>query len=325
MEASKLSWTKLDATSGIIPDGRSSHSVSVIESKVYIYGGEDTPRHVFDGQVHVFDLTERSWNAHSGSGELPSLRLGQTAVAVQNKLWIIGGRNSNKEDMNDVYTFDINDFTWTKINTTGDVLPICSYHTGTRIGNSVFVFGGCSGSAGRLNAVWKLDTDKHSWTHITTRSTAEETPIARGGPGFVALGDNLYVYGGYSGKQELDDLWRFDVETATWNRILPKGIIPPARSVHCTTTLGNGIVTFGGESTPSTSGHEGAGKYLDDTWHYDPQANEWQEFHPLGPSPTPRGWMAASSLSSNNGIILFGGFGGEARLNDGLYCLSYNH
>jgi len=310
-----FSWSRL-SSNGLLPGGRSSHSINVIGTKIFVYGGEDTPRHGFDENIRVYDMKINSWEIPHVTGDIPSLRLAHATTAIDKTLWVIGGRE-DKNDINDVYTFDTETNIWNK-KITSEGFPICSYHSVVSINNFIYIFGGCSGNSGRLNTIFKLDTEKLVWSQLEAKG---DLPVARGGPGFCHLNNSLFVYGGYTGKEELDDLYRFDLESETWIKIIPNGVIPSARSVHVTTTLGNGIITFGGEFSPSAHGHEGAGKYLGDTWYYDLVTNAWNQIDVSEQAPTPRGWMAASALPTNDGVVLFGGFDGESRLND-LYLLS---
>lgn len=72
---------------------------------------------------------------------------------------------------------------------------------------------------------------------------------------------------------------------------------------------------YGGECAPSAEGHLGAGKYLGDTYLYDIPSNRWTKLNSEA-SPPPRGWQASATVDALNAVVLFGGYGGEERLND---------
>ena len=48
----------------------------------------------------------------------------------------------------------------------------------------------------------------------------------------------MFVYAGYQGKEELNDLWEFDLATHEWKKVEGEGELPPARSVHTTNLIG---------------------------------------------------------------------------------------
>eukprot|EP01087_Luapelamoeba_hula_P012979 TRINITY_DN3675_c0_g1_i1.p1 TRINITY_DN3675_c0_g1~~TRINITY_DN3675_c0_g1_i1.p1 ORF type:complete len:407 (+),score=53.82 TRINITY_DN3675_c0_g1_i1:23-1222(+) len=303
-------WSNL-RSQGAAPIGRSSHSVCVVGHRVYVYGGEDVPRHAFDSRVHTFNLIDDCWELPIGKEEVgtphpPQARLAHTMVAVGSTLWMVGGRNNEREDLNEVYSYDTTSHMWTLHTTTGAVLPIVSYHSSTAVGECVYVFGGCSGHD-RLNELYQLDTRTLIWTQLPV-AEGSSRPCPRGGPGLCAIGDTIYAYAGYSGKHELDDLWGYSLKTNTWERMLPQGpssVIPPARSVHCVAAVGNYIVTFGGESSPSARGHEGAGQYLNDAWCFNITTLQWTRIQP--PHRSPR--STTDLISSNTSISLSSGSG----------------
>jgi len=311
-----LRWKKLTG-SGPVPAGRSSHSVAAVGRKVYIYGGEDVPRNAFDPNFHVYDLDAHTWTELTQvNGEVPHKRVAHATAVVGESIILVAGRYDG-EDVNDVWSFNTRTNTWTHHHTTGEEIPTMSYHAATSLGKDVYVFGGCHGHD-RLNVVYKLDTEKYHWEKLTTKSDAVPTP--RGGPGLVSVAGSVYVYAGYQGKEELDDLWRFDLQSHEWTKIVGQGEAPPARSVHTTNLIGHTIVVYGGECAPSALGHLGAGAYLGDTYLYDIPSNHWTKLD-HGDAPGARGWQASASVEASNAVVLSGGFNGEpVRLSD-LYIL----
>jgi len=312
MEASHkiLAWSELK---GKPESARSSHSVNAVGHKIYIYGGEEVPRVAYDPHIQVYDLDNNTWTElNQVHGEVPHSRLAHAAAVVGDVLYIIGGRFDNN-DVDDVWTFNTKTHTWRRETTTGDEIPTMSYHAAATLGKDIYLFGGCHGH-GRLNTVYKLDTEALRWETLTTKS--EHLPTPRGGPGLVAVDDKLFVYAGYQGKEELNDLWEFNIATREWRKIEGEGEHPPARSVHTANLIGHTMVAYGGECAPSAQGHMGAGMYLGDTFLYDTRTNRWSKLHPAGSPPSARGWQAATSVPELNAVVLFGGYGGGDRLGD---------
>ena len=111
---------------GLKPLARSSHSISFIQRKAYIFGGEHLPRYslcklvisefgncammtmqyllnpgcnqVFtcrtpiDNTLHCFDFEEGIWIAVDAKGTAPAPRVGHTATSIGSALFIFGGR-----------------------------------------------------------------------------------------------------------------------------------------------------------------------------------------------------------------------------------------
>jgi len=112
------------------------------------------------------------------------------------------------------------------------------------------------------------------------------------------------------------------LETSEWKK-LEHLVSPPARSVTDVVHLpglGNAgsLFVFGGEFTPSSQGHEGAGTYRDDSWVYDLESNKWIEYKNQENDviPTARGWFSSCALQDGASVLIFGGFDGTGRLDD---------
>ena len=76
---------------------RSSHSLSIVKGKAYIFGGEEKPREPVDNHVHVFTLPQSehdetdyqtipATSSEGTNGPVPEKRDGHTAT-------VIGDRN----------------------------------------------------------------------------------------------------------------------------------------------------------------------------------------------------------------------------------------
>jgi hypothetical protein len=92
--------------------------------------------------------------------------------------------------------------------------------------------------------------------------------------------DRVWIGFGYNGKEELSDLWHFELLSKSWHRVKASGDLPTARSVTDLVLL-NGdsdhptLFIFGGEFTPSKQGHEGAGEYHADAYILDIKSMKW--------------------------------------------------
>ena len=153
-----------------------------------------------------------------------------------------------------------------------------------------------------------------------------------GGASLVAYKDKLFVIGGFCGH-ELRDVHIFDLSKQTWQEVTG-GKPMPARSVFACALLPRSsnstsdtshdwIVVFGGEVDPSDLGHAGAGDYVDEVFGLNPERTVlgWQRFDVQGAAPSPRAWLASTSLSSS--MVLHGGSAPDnSRLTDMFFLTS---
>nr|CAG4713719.1 unnamed protein product [Naegleria fowleri] len=81
----------------------------------------------------------------------------------------------------------------------------------------VILFGGYDGSA-YLNDVWVLDTSQWKWTKCDIDSK-QSRPCGRKMHTALLYNDCMWVFGGDSGSDPLNDFWCLDLETKTWTQV----------------------------------------------------------------------------------------------------------
>lgn len=244
-----------------------------------------------------------------------------------------------------------------------------------------FVHAGCLADGERANDLWAFDIRTKTWSQLPA---APGSP--RGGTAICISKSRLFRFGGFDGTTEIGgqlDFVDLEVETfndqgsigevairarGTWQSILQSNIDassteiptvphqewPSPRSVASleAITLGGGreyLVLAMGESSPSSDGHAGAGRFHSDVWMF--------QVPPLGMSaasmkdaflqlagrktgegkwtrvatmphdddvsdeePVPRGWLASAAMTDleDNAIVLWGGLDEQnERLGDG--------
>jgi len=311
----QMSWHTV-VSKGKEPASRSSHSIVCQGTKLFLFGGEDTPTHPFDPNLHQYDFSTNEWTviepaANQQPTDHPGLRLAHSLSIIGNSIYLFGGRDGNATELGDLFRFDLEKKIWQRINdAVGDIPSPRSYHVSTAIGTHLYIFGGCT-KDGRSNDLFQFDTVNRVWRKMPT----EERLKPRGGPALASSSEKLYIHAGFN-SQELDDLWEFDTKDEKWRLITEyTGDAPSPRSVHCMVRLENDtLFVFGGEKQPSTKGHLGAGIYHSDSYVLDLKSMAWMKVSETSQF-SPRGWIAAHSLGSNS-VVLFGGYDGIQRLND---------
>jgi hypothetical protein len=133
-------------------------------------------------------------------------------------------------------------------------------------------------------------------------------PTARRNHSLVHDSDNgrLLLFGGWSGRRFLNDVWALDLQTNTWYQIRPSGTPPPPRAWHAAgeDLLYGRMVIIGGR---------GYGGDLDDVWAMSltPGAEAWAELDPRADPFAPRHSMAFDEAGGR--IFMYGGMAeGEA-------------
>lgn len=229
------------------------------------------------------------------------------------------------EENGSIWRYDDTNSAWQRILTKSATYPTSrSYHAMTFDGEkTIYLHAGCP-SHGRLSDLWALDIETLVWTELPPAPGP-----ARGGTSIAFCKGKLYRMGGFDGKSEQGgELDIYEPDSRKWHTVAftADGIQgPEARSVATLLAVRlpgkeSALVTMFGERDPSSLGHAGAGKMLDDVWIFNVKSSAWAKVVFSGQSaPAARGWFAADVLKQQDGdaIIVHGGLAEDnTRLGD---------
>ena len=171
----------------------------------------------------------------------------------------------------------------------------------------IWVFGGTDGVS-QLSDLWSYDPAADQWTFLGPQQgqPAGTWPSARSShaisfvQGDYPGDERLYVFGGRTGSSAFaSDLWRFNPNTAAWERLLPTTSPGARRDAAMAYVPGEGaLMLFGGRSSANAA--------LSDTWTYDPSATAWT-LRASANSPAGRSEHAVSVDASGDKLVLTGG------------------
>ena len=301
-------WTRLLLQNA--PCARSSHGLSTVKGRAYLFGGEATARHAIDSALHRLEVTGEGTAAWTKLllDHAPSPRVGHAQCAVDSRLILFGGRTDvdmGEGNLNDLWSFDTDAGKWTQLESDGAPSPR-SFHRAAAVGDRVYIFGGC-GAEGRLADLYEYAMGRGVWSELPPPPGVTGRGGATLEPSFD--GASLWLAGGFDGG-ETNELLRLCLRTQEWERH-PSAWFRP-RSVAASFSFDRAFMIFGGEVSPSDKGHEGAGGFAGDLVAIDPRSGEPLHLAIEDGSPTPpaRGWGASASLSPSEGI-LFGGLAGD--------------
>ena len=95
----KASWKRIPLADSL---PRSSHSLSIVKGVAYIFGGEIRPREPVDNDIHSISLPSSGnisadYKVIPAAGtEIPQARVGHTANAIDDKIYVFGGRGGKE-------------------------------------------------------------------------------------------------------------------------------------------------------------------------------------------------------------------------------------
>ena len=190
-------WHRIAADT---PVPRSSHTLSVVKGRAYIFGGETGHRVLADNAMHVVTLP-LSGSDSSDYREVPAVspdhpapRIGHTAAVVGNHIYIYGGRGGSEkgllEEQGRVWVFDTTTDKWSYLDPAeGSPNPGPRYYHA------------CTASEHPLPAAMNAGAD----------AAASATVLDEYG--------TLLLHGGWTSKDSQADVWSFDVAARFWAKL----------------------------------------------------------------------------------------------------------
>lgn len=330
---------------------RSSHSINVVGTKAFLFGGEVKPREPVDSSLHVFELpgstTSRTDNASETTMSArtieagkngPSARVGHTSARINDDFYIFGGRGGKDmtalEEKGRLWEFFASTQKWQAIdpiNQSGNnSFPEArSYHSSTSSPEhgKIFIHAGCPAS-GRESDLWSFDVSDKKWEKL---ASAPDPP--RGGPGITYALGKVWRYGGFDGKNELGgqlDYIDITSQSTKWQSVsFEEGHYPGARSVTGLQVIHVKeepyLVAYLGERDASNLGHAGAGVFWGDIWALaltkqgEVASDRWEKCAVENGEALPeKGWFA-SDIVEKDKILVYGGLNARnERESDGI-------
>uniref|UniRef100_A0A6P7G2J2 Host cell factor 2-like n=1 Tax=Diabrotica virgifera virgifera TaxID=50390 RepID=A0A6P7G2J2_DIAVI len=247
LQVTKWEWKRLKPKGtkiGHVPCPRLGHSFTLVNSKVYLFGGltnyrtdpnKLVPRHLND--LYILDIRSNpmQWDFPQTNWSGPSPRESHTGVGYVDKnqdsfLIIYGGMNGRR--LGDLWFLQTETMTWMQPQVFGLAPLPRSLHTSTLIGHRMFVFGGWvpavpSKDENALEKAWKctstlacLNLETMSWDELNIPRESElDLPCPRAGHCAVGISTRLYIWSGRDGYKKIGknqvcckDLWYIDVD-----------------------------------------------------------------------------------------------------------------
>ena len=134
-----LSWTEPTAA-GAAPSARSGHTLTKSSTYLYLFGGMGEGG-VLLNDAHELDTNSIAWRALQTRGDLPPGRDGHSATAMEDKLYVFGGADSQGK-LNDVRVLDLHSLRWSRPRSVGGPPQPRWGHSATLISQQVYMFGG---------------------------------------------------------------------------------------------------------------------------------------------------------------------------------------
>lgn len=187
-------------TSGKVPIARGGHSVTLVGSRLIIFGGEDRSRKLLN-DVHVLDLETMTWDAVEATQTPPAPRYDHSSALHANRYLIVFGGCSHSIFFNDLHVLDLLTNEWSQPEIQGDLVTARAGHAGITIDENWYIVGGGDNNNGCQETI-VLNMTKLAWSILT--SVKGRDPLASEGlsvcSAIIEGEHHLIAFGGYNGK-----------------------------------------------------------------------------------------------------------------------------
>ncbi len=176
--------------------------------------------------------TNNRWAGHAA---MPTSRAGLALVAVDRRLFAIGGARDNNQATRSVEIFDTGAGSWAE----GASKPTAATNiAGAELNGKIYVPGGCASNGDALNVLEIFNPATDAW------ATGHALPAARCGYGLAVYQNKLYLFGGWDGQKFVNSILVYTPAGDSW-RILAQKLPQPVGFAGAA-TLNNLIYIAGG-------------------------------------------------------------------------------
>jgi N-acetylneuraminic acid mutarotase len=248
---------------------------------------------ILSKENNVEELYE--WITIFPGGIVPTGRHCNSCVEYKGSIYIFGGYSDDgmkrSNPRNDFFRYNILENQWTLVNTNSSPPSSRHSHTAVIYKNKMVIFGGVSEQTRLLNDLHYFDFDSQEWKEIT--EIKGDIPPPRWGHTSIMKDSNtMVIFGGY-GLTFYNDIYSFNFDTSTWNRIRGYGAIPKPRQYHTAIFYNKNMYIFGGFSFYN----------FQEFYQFNFENHVWCQCN-----PPPDGRRGHSAVIFQNEMFIFGGF-----------------
>jgi N-acetylneuraminic acid mutarotase len=234
-----------------MPTARHGLSTSVVDGKIYAFGGTGGLK-----KVEEYDPVTDTWTEKA---DMPTGRVSLASSAVDGKIYVIGGMTVYRGTyLATVEEYDPATDTWTK---KAD-MPAPRATLSTSVANGrIYAIGGGDKRGSYAATVWEYDPATDTWT------TKADIPTVRKFAPTGVVNGKIYSFGGTmpNVSSTLPTVEEYDPVTDTWTK---KADMPAQRAWGATSVVDGKIYAFGGFATKG-------GVPLSTLFQYEPATDTW--------------------------------------------------
>nr|CAD7588620.1 unnamed protein product [Timema genevievae] len=295
---------------------RVNHAAVCVGDRIYSFGGYCTGENYHKRKpidVHILNTVTFRWTSLpvprllSAEGlDMPFQRYGHTVVALDNLIYLWGGRNDELA-CNVLYCLDTVTLKWSIPQVYGKVPGARDGHSACIIDHFMYIFGGFVENIDRFSQdVYMLDLLTFHWSYVSTQVRA----------GFA---DFPYLIISTQKHSKIQSISLISVNLALLPRecraeaitcwdltvlVIHQGAPPPYRDFHSATAVGRRMYVFGGRGDLNGPLHSQEEVYCNNIMYLDTATNRWHRPVTHGNTPIGRRSHSSCQYDCYKGLIV---------------------
>lgn len=231
------------------PTGRYGHTLNILGSKIYIFGGQ--VEGFFFNDLVAFDLNSLQSSASrwevllpntkdqaSPPGRSPPARTNHSVVTWNDKLYLFGGTDGITW-FNDVWTYEPRSNAWTELDCIGYIPVAREGHSAALVNDTMYIFGGRTQEGVDLGDLAAFRITSRRWYMFQNMG---HSPSARSGHSMTAFGKHIVALAGepsssVSDRNELSLAYVLDTSKI---RYPPNESAPPQQAQNAPRKMSGG-------------------------------------------------------------------------------------
>jgi N-acetylneuraminic acid mutarotase len=226
------------------------------------------------------------------------------AFTYNNELYIQGGHNPDPQKKNkivnvvgDLLKYNFQGETWSLID---PKFSPRTEHSYVIYKDQLWLIGGyCLLQRYSINMmIYDFKTDLREHIHFSKKDYQSNVPVGRSAHTTVIYNDEIYMFGGWNGRDTNNDFYVYNITTGRWSKVEYSGDMPEQRRSHSAAIVDHKMYIFGG--------FDGDNNSLPYMHEFDCISKVWRSIKGKGDIPCSR--SRCKMIYFNRKLVIMGGW-----------------